>query len=427
MSITPIMRSIPVSRIFLDLENPRHDPYESEAQVIDYLCRYENVYPLAKDIAENGLNPLELPAVIDDDEAKNSRRTYIIAEGNRRLCALKLLNDPDRAPSKLKKSFESLAKDWEGPTTLNCMVFEDREAVRMWLIRIHEGEQGGIGRKKWNADQTARFSGDNKNKTALALLDYAEKMSFITAEARKGKLTTVQRYLSNPLVRKAFGIEVGNTGELMRSRTKEDFDILISKFMLDLESGHVNSRKNKDHQDAYSRELGAIKGQSLEEITPEPLDAPAKKAKPANASRARPAKRKSIQYLPFDEDIIAALEQLDGEKLPSIYTSICSVSLQSHTPLVAIGVWAFIESLSARAGRGAGTDFLSFFSKSRLQSYGLSTGKGDKAIIEALRRVSTSGDVTKHDGKAAFFNGDQLANDMETLKDLLLKCAEEAQ
>ena len=53
------------------------------------------------------------------------------------------------------------------------MVFPDRDSVRMWLGRIHEGEQGGIGRKKWNADQTARYSGYSNNKTALAVLYYA--------------------------------------------------------------------------------------------------------------------------------------------------------------------------------------------------------------------------------------------------------------
>jgi hypothetical protein len=69
---------------------------------------------------------------------------------------------------------------------------------------------------------------------------------------------------------------------------------------------------------------------------------------------------------------------------------------------------------------------VSFFSKSRLQNYGLATGKGDKAIYEALRRVSASGDVTKHDATAAMFNGEQLANDMDTLKNLIIRCAEEA-
>lgn len=84
-----------------------------------------------------------------------------------------------------------------------------------------------------------------------------------------------------------------------------------------------------------------------------------------------------------------------------------------------------MESLSALAGRNDGTDFPSFFSKERRGRYGLPTGKDSKSITEALARLAASGDVTKHDGIAAHFNGEQLANDMDTLKNLILKCLEE--
>lgn len=52
------------------------------------------------------------------------------------------------------------------------------------------------------------------------------------------------------------------------------------------------------------------------------------------------------------------------------------------------------------------------------------TGQDAKAVTEALKHVATSGDVTKHDGTAALFNGEQLANDLDTLKNLILKCIE---
>ncbi len=425
----PKMQSVDIGRIFLDLDNPRHDPYETEAQVIDYLCRYENVFPLAKDIVQNGLNPLELLAVIPDEGSsggKESKQSYVVAEGNRRLCALKLLDDPERAPTKLRKGFEELGADWEGFDSLTCMVFDDRDAVRMWLSRIHEGEQGGIGRKKWNADQTARHSGDSKNKLALAILDYAENEGFITAEGRKGKLTTVQRYLVNPLVREAMGIDGSNINDISRNRTKPDFDMLLRKFLDDLASGYVNSRANKDQHTAYARELGAVHGQTHERTEPVSLARPAGSGGKPGAKPKRPKKRKPRRFVPYEQEVMSALEGLGGDKLPNLYNSICSVSLDAHTPLVAIGAWAFLESLTAKAGRNVGTDFPSFFSKARLQGYGLSTGKGDKSINEALRRVSASGDVTKHDGTAALFNGEQLINDMETLKDLVVKCAAEA-
>lgn len=421
------MQPVEIGRIFLDLENPRHEPYENEAEVIDYLCRHENVFPLAKDIVQHGLNPLELLAVIPEDSGdtgKSGKPTFIVAEGNRRLCALKLLDDPERAPPKLRKPLEDLGRGWDGVGELTCMVFPDRESVRMWLGRIHEGEQGGIGRKKWNADQTARYSGDSKNKTALAVLDYAESAEMITAEDRKGKLTTVQRYLVNQLVRDAMGIDNSNINDISRNRPKADFDLMLRKFLDDLARGHVNSRANKEQHNAYARELASIQGLTRETIPPDSLKSASSPRRGGGAKR--PAKRKPRRYIPYLPEVMHALEALQGEKLPHLYNSICTVTVESHAPLVSIGAWAFLESLSAKAGRNAQTDFLSFFGKAKLQDYGLSKGKGDKAIHEALRRVAASGDVTKHDGTAALFNGEQLVNDMETLNDLVLKCAEEA-
>lgn len=424
MDTSQKMRFIDLKRVFLDLENPRHEPYLNEGQVIEYLCRSENVYPLAKDIVKVGLNPLEMFAVIPDD-GEHDDTTYTVAEGNRRLCALKLLDDPERAPPKLRKAFQELGDVWSGLESINCIVFPDRDSVKMWLSRIHEGEQGGIGRRKWDADQTARHSGISKNKTALALLDYAEAEKLITTQQRKGKLTTVQRYLVSPLVREALGIDSTNINDISRNRSKPDFDLLLRKFLDDLASGYVNSRTNKDQHIAYARELGALQGQTHERSEPVSLAAsPAKGGK--TAKPPRPKKPKSKSVLPYEPKIMKELQQLGGSKLISLYNSICSVPLNDHTPLVSIGVWAFIDSLSAKAGRADSTSFEAFFSSQRRQKYGIPTGKAGRGIEEAVKRIATAGNITKHEATAAFFNGDQLANDLETLSVLILKCAEEA-
>ncbi len=424
VKLTPI--PIPLASIFLDTENPRHEIYDTEPQVIDYLCRIENIYPLAKDIAAVGLNPIEMFALIPDDSSEGgAAQTYVVAEGNRRICALKLLDDPERAPPKLRKAFEELGASWTPAGDLSCVIFPDREAVDLWLTRIHDGEQGGLGRRKWTADQSARHSGTNKNKLALAVLDYAQDSGIISAEARRGKLTTVQRYLVSPLVREALGIDASNPNDVGRNRSKPDFDLLLSKFLRDLSDDVVNSRAKKDQIGAYARELSTTAGQSHSRFDPpESIALPAKGVK--NAVKPKPTKHRPRRYIEFEPEIMEALKGLGGSKLPNLYTSLCSVTLEAHTPLISIGAWAFLESLSAKAGRNEGTPFPDFFSKQRLQGYGLPTGKSGRGIEDAIKRVATSGNVTKHDATAAQFNGEQLANDMETLTNLILKCAEEA-
>lgn len=415
---------VALDRIYLDEKNPRFEPVETQAEAISLLCTHENILPLAEDIVENGLNPLELFALIPDENRRGTRRkTYIVAEGNRRVCALKLLADPDLAPGRFRKAFAELADDWSGPTELESIIFSDRDEVDLWLTRIHDGEQAGRGRRKWNADQSARHSGSNKNKLALAVLDYAEQSGAITAEDRKGKLTTVQRYLTNRKIQEALGIDASDLDNVRRTRPKADFDALIEKFIDDLKESYVNSRAKKEGIEAYARELSDVEGLTGKRV--KAVDLPAQDTKKAQKKkrRARPSKR---VYLPYEEEIMDALKGLGSEKLENLYNSITGIQVSSHTPLLTIGAWAFLESLSGRAGRKASQSFQDFFNKARLQKYGLSEGKGDKALTTALKRISENGDVTKHHGIGANFDGKQLGNDLDTLKALIIKCIEEA-
>ena len=218
---------VEVDRIFLDQNNPRHKPYETQAEVIDYLCNHESILSLARDIAENGLNPIEQFSLIPDEDSGESALTYVVAEGNRRICALKLLHDPDLAPAKLRNGFVQAAKGWAGVGPLPCVAFESREAVDLWLKRIHDGLQGGIGRKQWSADQSARHSGSDKNKLALVILDYAEKKGLISADERKGTLTTVTRYVSRSPVQVALGIDASDLNNVKMTKSEGDFDALL--------------------------------------------------------------------------------------------------------------------------------------------------------------------------------------------------------
>ena len=68
-------RVIPFDRIFLHQENPRHEPYETQAQAIEWLCSNEEVPQLARDIAQHGLSPLDRFAVIRDHDTEGSDAT----------------------------------------------------------------------------------------------------------------------------------------------------------------------------------------------------------------------------------------------------------------------------------------------------------------------------------------------------------------
>lgn len=420
------VESVQVNRIFLNLENPRFEAVDTESEAIEILCNTEDVYPLAVDIVEQeSINPMERVALVPvSDSPRGKRTSYTVVEGNRRICALKLLIDPDLAPAKFRKKFEALAADWTPITTVAAVILTDFDDVTVWLKRMHEGALGGIGRRSWNADQKQRFSGSTKNQMALDFLDYCEEQGFISKDERKGTLTTVQRFVSKEAFKEHFGLDTEDPTKLRRTRPQEEFDKLAKTFIEDLkEKTKVNSRMNKPQIAQYARETVANSKIDQERIEPEPLQSPP--SKKTGRRRPRPKSPKKPKFINHANEIDDELKKLKNAKLLSLYASIVNVELEHHTPLISVGVWAFFETLTACAGRDGG-DFVAFLSHDKMNSYGFTSKDDKKAMSAALQRIQRFGNETKHHRLAAAFSGEQLNNDMEMLKDLIVKCSEEA-
>lgn len=413
-------KMVDFDRVILNLTNPRHEPFASQDEAIDFLCRHEYVYDLAKDVAKVGLNPLELFALLPSTK-KGRRKTYVVGEGNRRLCALMLLNDPELAPPKERARFRELAADWAPVPELFAIVFDTQDDIDQWIERIHGGLQGGIGRKTWNAEQKTRFTGDRKNIIAQAILDYAENRKMISPEERKGKLTTAQRFLSNVTFREVLGIDASNIEDICRIRAEVDFDRSVQSFIEDLVNGRdVHSRQNSKDIVAYARKFPGRAKLTAERTDPvtisiEPSKQPKRKRRPKKPSRQ--------VHLAYKDEIHEALRCIPNYKLEQIYYSICELELTKYTPLLSVGVWSFVESLTSVAGRHQNTDFYSFLSNSKIISLNCIQASNVKSVRQAIKRISEFGNTTKHDSIGAMFNGEQLANDFEIIAPIVLALA----
>lgn len=241
--------------LVLDEDNPRHEPTSDRAEIIRQMVLRESVLPLARDIVEVGLSPLESFGGMQDGDH------IVILEGNRRLTALLLLHDPSLAPVKERPAFVEMAKTFDPMSvTIEVTVLPNRAEANKWITRKHQGAFGGVGPREWDAVQKARFAGESSgNALALSILEYAEEHGVITAEQRAGRiLTTVTRYVSNREVREdGFGITTGrDNADFELSVPGSVFRKRLSKFFLDLfdKESPVGSRTKAKERAAYARE-----------------------------------------------------------------------------------------------------------------------------------------------------------------------------
>jgi len=237
----------------LDPENPRHDRGLSRSAVIALFVKRENIKRLARDIAENGLSPLERFGAI-----KDAQNELIVVEGNRRLCALMLLHDPSLAPTpEDRKAFERYAKKFDpSGVELKLQLFDSREEADVWLERKHLGENGGLGTRGWDPVQQARHFGETDNTLALALIDYGVDHRLVSSRP-EGILTTVTRFVSNPYVRRhALLITTGrNVPEFEFTGTRALFNRRLHRLLNDIINGEngATSRTSAPDREQYAK------------------------------------------------------------------------------------------------------------------------------------------------------------------------------
>lgn len=449
MSAHELKMTVKVDRLFLATDNPRHEEVDTEMEAIAKLCKTENIAEIARDISRYGLDPSARLIVYPVQEGLgpnelDEKTTFFAAEGNRRLCALKLLHDPDNAPAQVRAAIERSSNQWTDPIDeIDVVVILDEERRRHWLNRIHNGAQGGVGRKQWSSEQKTRFSGTRRNVIAQALFDFAQTNDLIREEDRKGSFSHMARLVGNVLMADTLGLDASNGPEdLLRNRPYEVFELALKRVLDEAIKKKLGSQADKKAIDDFAHEIQMLPGFSNERIAPEPLPMQRDKdsgprpdsgdggADPkggkGDGPTDRPTKKpKRPEYVRSEDTIEDGLEIIGFEKLRSLYASICLINAKEHTPLLTVGAWSFMESLTAAMGRKEGTAFNHFLSNSRLESLKVGKGKELKGYTAALNQIADSGNLTKHHKISAHFDYSQLINDMAVLTDVIVACIEE--
>ncbi len=301
------IKPIKLTKLNMDLSNPRHPEQGSQQEIIQWMSGShgdENVgkklYVLAKDIADFGLNPSDIPIVVPA-----TRGQFSVLEGNRRITALKLLTNPEMSPEKWVKKFRELASTAkELPTDVNCVIYEEPEEAFHFIEIKHLGQQEGKGTVPWGAEQNARHiergKGRSRDRLALQLIETIRSEPTIPQKTKdlvntgKFPITTLTRVLGDAEFLAFLGLDdigddlhfVIDPAEAFKPITKLVNDLGSKKI-------RVDDVKNKEKRRIYRTKFSSPEKADLTQASePSPLSesafSPAPEAKPTAKPKAGP-------------------------------------------------------------------------------------------------------------------------------------------
>lgn len=144
-------KNIKLENLKFDAKNPRLpvrlQGVTDESKVIDYMVKYGNIVELMLSIAETGYSDAE-PLLVVGDSSGN----YTVVEGNRRLAALKLLNNPELTKVRIQSIKDVILNANYTPNEIPCILYSKREDVLDYL-----GYRHITGVKDWGALEKARY------------------------------------------------------------------------------------------------------------------------------------------------------------------------------------------------------------------------------------------------------------------------------
>lgn len=341
--------TVAINKLLLDRTNARHDEMDNEPEIIAQLLRKEKASEVARSIAETGaLNPLERIGVIAHPALRGS---YIVVEGNRRVCALKMLIDPDKAPDSFKKKVQVYKANGQViPARIEVVLFESQEDAEPWISMRHRGEDGGKGLRPWDVNAKARHAekvgGSTANQLAAGLVDHALKAGLVTAEEhQKLPITTLTRYLGNPIFRHTLGL--ASNSQLDLEVPQNEFDAVLRVFLQDSlpkqltgVDPKVHSRSKAADWVSYAKEL-SVDGHAPRTHLPKAvsLKTPTTPAAKAASRLPNPDKRGSVVTPGFKYRFA------NDSILSRLFRELRNIDASEHSFAAAYLLRAFIERL----------------------------------------------------------------------------------
>lgn len=392
----------------------------------------------------------------------------IVKDGNRRTAALKVLYEPDLAPTQaIRKRCITLNETASIQfDNIHAQVSDNEDLI---IQTVHERHAAGKGLSRigWNALASARFRYENlqedgKDWYAMALLLKAEEgAAELKAFVDTGHYShevfrrLVRAAIDKDKINEEIFTQSGNSQRIKKTANKASLDHAIDiarqllysmkrkKITLSRNESYADKRKVDEFVDTLAddptvaiipsapgnepqttddrsdpttnrtTETGAQESDASNDVgTTAPPQYNEDDASPLSSRRRRRTK------IPESARVHSALQSHGTYKLQDLYRSLCIVSANEHPMLIIVGAWSFLESLASALGKDSNTSFQAFFN-GKLGNWGFDRGE-IKTLKLNIEAVNKDGNASKHDHRHVGTSHENIINAFDVLEPFLV-------
>jgi len=356
---------VPLADLLFDPENARLEkPQPSQQATALALARAhgKSVLKLAEDILKMGMDPSALPIVVPTG---GQRKQYKVLEGNRRLLALKALENPSLIATELgeveSRKLAALARQFANRpiSRVDCVLFDTADEALPWIDRRHTGYNDGVGLSEWDANQIdlfrSRHGGPTRPRNVGGqVLDFVNRIDGDSGQSNKGLITNLQRLANSPEVRRKFGLD-RVSGALVSRLPVEEAIKPWRRIVADLRSGTLKVGEIYSHDDrvAYLNRMDAADLPDLskaagDSVTLDDLKAGTRKpakAAPAKAAPAKTTARAKAAAKKHRATMVPAdcKANVTPPRINAIYNEIRTLNVEQYPNACAVLLRVFVE------------------------------------------------------------------------------------